>query len=214
MQNSASDCRCNYRFVGRLRAVDGEPVFFTSAGDWRAWLERHHDQATELWVGYHRRTTGRPSLTWPESVDEALCFGWIDGVRKRVDDGRYKIRFTPRKARSHWSAVNVARVGQLSEQGRMRPAGLRAFAQRREEATAQASYERAEPAELSDDEERLLRADPAAAAFFDAQPPWYRRAATHWVVSAKRDETRRRRLARLIADSAAGRTVPPLTRPG
>jgi uncharacterized protein YdeI (YjbR/CyaY-like superfamily) len=194
--------------------VDGEPVFFTSAGEWRAWLERHHAQATEVWVGYHRTSTGLPSLTWPQSVDEALCFGWIDGVRKRVDSERYKIRFTPRRPRSHWSAVNVARVRELTEQGRMRPDGLRAFAQRREEATAQASHERTEPAALRDDEERLLRADPAAAAFFDAQPPWYRRAATHWVVSAKREETRRRRLAQLAADSAAGRAVPPLRRRG
>ena len=198
--------------MGRLRAVDGEPLFFSSPGQWRAWLERHHAQATEVWVGYHRTSTGRPSLTWPQSVDEALCFGWIDGLRKRVDEERYKIRFTPRKPRSHWSAVNVARVRELTEQGRMRPQGLRAFAQRREEATAQASHERTEPAVLRDDEERLLRADLAAATFFDAQPPWYRRAATHWVVSAKREETRRRRLAQLIADSAAGRTVPPLTR--
>jgi uncharacterized protein YdeI (YjbR/CyaY-like superfamily) len=194
--------------------VDGEPVFFTSVGEWRAWLERHHTQATEVWVGYHRTSTRRPSLTWPQSVDEALCFGWIDGVRKRVDSERYKIRFTPRRPRSHWSAVNVARVRELTEQGRMRPEGLRAFAQRREEATAQASHERTEPAALRDDEERLLRADPAAAAFFEAQPPWYRRAATHWVVSAKREETRRRRLAQLAADSAAGRAVPPLRRRG
>jgi uncharacterized protein YdeI (YjbR/CyaY-like superfamily) len=192
--------------------VDGEPLFFTAPDQWRAWLERHHAEATEVWLGYHRTSTGRPSLTWPQSVDEALCFGWIDGVRKRVDDERYKIRFTPRKPRSHWSAVNVARVGELVEQGRMRPEGLRAFGRRREEATAQASHERTSPAVLRDEEERLLRADAAAAAFFDAQPPWYRRAATHWVVSAKREETRRRRLAQLIADSAAGRTVPPLTR--
>jgi uncharacterized protein YdeI (YjbR/CyaY-like superfamily) len=193
--------------------MGGDPVFFPTPAAWRAWLERHHADATEVWVGYHRKGTGRASLTWPQSVDEALCFGWIDGVRKRVDESSYKIRFTPRRPRSHWSAVNVARVRQLSAEGRMHPAGMRAFAERLEERTAQASYERAEPAVLRPDEERRLRADPAAAAFFDAQPPWYRRAATHWVVSAKREETRRRRLEQLVADSAAGRPVPPLTRP-
>jgi uncharacterized protein YdeI (YjbR/CyaY-like superfamily) len=188
-----------------------DPTFFESPAVWRSWLERHHDTAGELWVGFHKRGTGRASISWPEAVDQALCFGWIDGVRKGIDAGSYKIRFTPRKARSHWSAVNVARVAALTEQGAMHPAGLRAFAQRREELTAQASYERATPAVLDSEQERLLRANSSAAAFFDAQPPWYRRAAIHWVTRAKREETRRRRLSQLIEHSAAGRTVPPLT---
>jgi uncharacterized protein YdeI (YjbR/CyaY-like superfamily) len=162
-------------------------------------------------VGFHKRGSRRPSITWPESVDQALCFGWIDGVRKRVDDERYMIRFTPRKRSSTWSRVNVARVAELTEAGLMHPAGLAAFAARTEEGTY--SYEQREAAAFDPEREARLRADAAAWAWFSAQPPWYRRTATHWVMSAKREETRDRRLARLIADSAAGRTVGPLQRP-
>jgi uncharacterized protein YdeI (YjbR/CyaY-like superfamily) len=190
-----------------------EARFFASPEEWRAWLEEHHDTEAEVLVGYWKRGTGRPSLTWPESVDEALCFGWIDGVRRRIDDERYCIRFTPRRPRSRWSDVNVARVAELEREGRMRPAGRAAFAARTEEGTY--SYERQQrEAALDDARERRLRADAAAWAYFSAQPPGYRRAVVHWVMSAKREETRDRRLAQLVECSAQGRPVPPLRRPG
>jgi uncharacterized protein YdeI (YjbR/CyaY-like superfamily) len=156
--------------------VSEEPTFFASAAELRAWLDARHAEADELWVGFHKRHTGRPCPTWAEAVDEALCFGWIDGIRKRVDDDSYKIRFTPRRPRSRWSAVNHDRVPELAEAGRMRPAGMRAF--------------------------------------FDAQPPSYRRAAIWWVVSAKREETRLRRLQTLIDDSGAGRRIAQLAPAG
>jgi uncharacterized protein YdeI (YjbR/CyaY-like superfamily) len=187
------------------------PTFYATTEEWRAWLEAHHAGEREHWVGFHKRGSGRPSLTWPEAVDQALCFGWIDGVRKRVDDERYTIRFTPRTPSSRWSRVNVARVGELKAAGLMRPAGLAAFEARTEEGTY--SYEQRDAAAFDPDRERRLRADAAAAAFFDAQPPYYRRAVTHWVMSAQREETRDRRLAQLIECSAAGRPVPPLARP-
>jgi uncharacterized protein YdeI (YjbR/CyaY-like superfamily) len=190
-----------------------EPIFFATPADWRAWLEEHHDTERELLVGFRKRGSGRASITWPESVDEALCFGWIDGVRRRLDDDSYTIRFTPRRARSTWSAVNVARVKELEAEGRMHPAGLAAFARRSDDRTAIYSYEQRRTAELGEAYEAELRADPAAWAYFAAQPPSYRRAAAHWVTSAKREETRRRRLAQLVADSAQGRPIGPLTRP-
>jgi uncharacterized protein YdeI (YjbR/CyaY-like superfamily) len=185
--------------------------FFGSPGEWRAWLEQHHDSADEVVVGYWRRGTGRPSLTWAQSVDEALCFGWIDGVRRRIDDERYCIRFTARRPRSRWSRVNVERVAELEAEGRMRPAGRAAFAARTEEGTY--SYEQQREAALDAEREARLRGDDAAWEFFAAQPPWYRRAAIHWVMSAKRDATRDRRLAQLVEASADGRPVPPLSRP-
>ena len=187
------------------------PAYFATPREFRAWLAEHHAAAAELVVGFHKRATGRPSMTWAESVEQALCFGWIDGVRRRIDDERYTIRFTPRKPASHWSAINVAKVALLRERGLMTEAGERAFAARSETNTARASYERAEPPVLSADEERRLRAAPVAWEFFSAQRPSYRRAALHWIVSAKRDETRVRRLERLIADSAAGRWLRHLT---
>jgi len=186
--------------------------FFAAPAAWRAWLEAHHADAGEVWVGYHKRATGRPSLTWAQSVDEALCFGWIDGIRKRIDDDRYTIRFTPRKPRSVWSKVNVGRVEELSRLGLMRPAGMAAFAARDEARSGIYSFEQGETPRLSAEQEAAFRADPAAWAWWDAAAPSYRRAATWWVVSAKREETRARRLATLIADSAAGRRIGPLSR--
>jgi uncharacterized protein YdeI (YjbR/CyaY-like superfamily) len=188
------------------------PRFFATPAAFRTWLERNHETARELLVGFHKRGTGRRSITWPESVDEALCFGWIDGVRRSLGDHGYTIRFTPRRPTSAWSAVNVARVAALTKLGHMRPAGLRAFAARKPEKTGVYSFERSRAATLPTPLEQRLRADRKAAAFFDSQPPWYRRTAIHWVTSAKREETRERRLAILIRDSAAGRTIPPLTR--
>jgi uncharacterized protein YdeI (YjbR/CyaY-like superfamily) len=181
-----------------------EPTFFATPAEFEAWLDEHHATEPEALVGFHKRATGRPSMTWPESVEVALCFGWIDGIRRSVDGDSYTIRFTPRKPGSHWSAVNVAKAQELIAAGRMRPAGRTAFEQRREDRTAQASYERADEARLEPEQERRLRENEAAWAFFGAQPPWYRRTAVHWITSAKRPETRERRLAQLIEDSAAG----------
>jgi len=189
-----------------------KPRFFASPAAFRAWLDAHHDSSDELLVGFHKVGSGKPSITWPESVDEALCYGWIDGVRHAVDDERYTIRFTPRKPRSKWSVVNIARAKELVRLGRMRPAGLRAF-ESRDEAAAAYSDEQRRTAELGPEAERAFRANAKAWAFFQAQPPWYRRAATGWVVTAKKDETRRKRLATLIDDSAHGRPIGPLARP-
>ena len=191
-----------------------KPKFFPTPADFRAWLEANHGSAKELLVGYYKKDSGRPSITWPESVDEALCYGWIDGVRRSRGDAAYTIRFTPRRPTSIWSAVNVAKVKELTRQGRMRAAGERAFAARRAERTGIYAFERKEAAKLSREETKRLRANREAAAFFGSQPPGYRRTALHWVVSPKRPETRERRLAQLIADSAAGRRIGPLARPG
>jgi uncharacterized protein YdeI (YjbR/CyaY-like superfamily) len=183
------------------------PRFFATPEDFRGWLAEHHATATELVVGFYKKGSGKPSITWPESVDEALSFGWIDGVRRSLSTEAYCIRFTPRKATSIWSAINVARALELEKLGRMAAAGRRAFAARTAERTAVYSHERNAAAVFSPADEQRLRDDPAAFAFFEAQPPWYRRTATHWVISAKREETRKRRLDQLIADSAAGRWI-------
>jgi uncharacterized protein YdeI (YjbR/CyaY-like superfamily) len=167
----------------------------------------NHAAADELLVGFHKKATGRPSLTWPESVDEALSFGWIDGVRRRIDDASYAIRFTPRRKGSTWSAINIRRVAVLAEAGRMHPAGLAAFAKRSGKKSAVYSYEQRYEARLEAPHAKRFRARRAAWAFFAAQPPSYRQIAIYWVVSAKKDETRRARLDRLIEASAAGRRI-------
>jgi uncharacterized protein YdeI (YjbR/CyaY-like superfamily) len=187
-----------------------EPTFFATPADFRAWLERRHESDSELIVGFHKPGTGRPSITWPEAVDQALCFGWIDGIRRRIDDTSYSIRFTPRKTRSTWSAVNIKRMKELVEEGLVAPAGLAAFERRTDDRSAIYSHEQRKAAKLEPDQERRLRADERASAFFEAQPPFYRRAAIHWVTSAKKPETRERRLTQLIECSAAGEPVPPL----
>jgi len=189
-----------------------EPIFFADPAELRAWLERHHDRVSELLVGFHRKGTDRQSITWPESVDQALCFGWIDGVRRRIDDASYTIRFTPRRPRSIWSTVNVKRMNELIDEGLVAPAGLAAFERRSDDRTAIYSHEQRHSARLAPDQEERLRADARASAFFESQPPWYRRAAIHWVTSAKRPDTRERRLTQLIECSAAGTHVPPLAR--
>jgi uncharacterized protein YdeI (YjbR/CyaY-like superfamily) len=189
-----------------------QPIFFDSPAAFGAWLEEHHATETEVLVGFWKVATGRPSLTWSESVDEALCFGWIDGVRRRVDDESFSIRFTPRQARSKWSLVNVRKVAELTAQGRMRPAGIAAFEARREEDTGVYSFER-DHAVLDEAGEARFRATPQAWEWFQAQAPSYRRAALHWVTSAKRPETRERRLTQLIEDSAAGVRIGPMRRP-
>jgi uncharacterized protein YdeI (YjbR/CyaY-like superfamily) len=183
-----------------------DPTYFAAPGELRAWLEANHETARELTVGVHRKETGRPSVTWPEVVDEALCVGWIDGIRRRVDGERFTIRLTPRRRGSNWSAVNIANVERLTAEGRMRPAGLAAFALR-DDAKSRVSSSERETAALPPDLEATFRANAAAWTFFEAQPPGYRKLAAFWIGSAKRDETRQRRLAELIGDSAAGRRL-------
>ena len=184
--------------------------FFATPARWRAWLEKNHDKKTELLVGFYKRGTKKPSLTWPESVDEALCFGWIDGVRKSLGDEAYTIRFTPRKKTSIWSAVNVSRVAALEKAGKMHASGRAAFAHRTEARTGVYSFERQSAAKLTPAQEKKLRANAKASKWFDAQAPWYKRGALHWVTSAKREETREKRLAELIADCAAGQRIKPM----
>jgi uncharacterized protein YdeI (YjbR/CyaY-like superfamily) len=190
-----------------------KPRFFATPAAFRSWLEKHHDTTDELWVGFYKKASGRPSITWPEAVDVALSFGWIDSVRRSIDDISYMNRFTPRRPGSTWSAVNVGRVKELTRMGLMHPAGLKAFEKRKEEKTGIYSYEQRHDARLDPMFERKLRANREAWTFFRNQPPWYRQACTVWVMSAKKAETRNRRLAALIEHSAQGRTVPPLTRP-
>jgi uncharacterized protein YdeI (YjbR/CyaY-like superfamily) len=187
-----------------------EPRYFATPAAFRRWLERHHTTARELWVGFHKKASGKPSITWPEAVDQALCFGWIDGVRKSVGPDSYMNRFTPRTARSTWSAVNAKRAEELIEQGLMRPAGLQAFERRSPDRSGTYSYEQRGKAKLTPEQERRLRANRKAWTYFQSQPPSYRQTVVWWVVSAKKEETRARRLNRLITDSAAGRRVPPL----
>jgi uncharacterized protein YdeI (YjbR/CyaY-like superfamily) len=183
-----------------------EAIYFETAEAFRSWLAEHHATAKELWVGYHKKHTGRPSLDWPQSVDQALCFGWIDGIRKRVDDDRFVIPFTPRKPGSTWSAVNVKRVQELEAMGLVQPAGRAAFARRQADRSGIYSYEN-RPADLPEEYRARLRADDRAWAFWQAQPPGYRKTATWWVVSAKREETRQRRLEALVEECARGRRV-------
>jgi uncharacterized protein YdeI (YjbR/CyaY-like superfamily) len=189
-----------------------KPIYFSSPAAFRAWLAENHAKASEVVVGFHRKETGKPSLTWPESVDEALCFGWIDGIRRSVDATRYTIRFTPRKPTSNWSAVNVRKMAELEQAGRMTDAGRAALARRREDKTAIYTYEN-KPKDLSPEYDRQLRAKAAAARFWDAQPPGYRKSMCFWVMGAKREETRQKRLAELIGLCAQGRRHPGLERP-
>ena len=182
------------------------PKFFKTPSAFRKWLEAHHATSKELWVGFYKKGSGKPSITWPESVDEALCFGWIDGIRKSIDEESYMIRFTPRKPSSVWSAVNIRNVEKLIKENRMQPAGLKAFAARKENRSGIYSYEQ-RSAELVEPYQAKLKRNKAAWKFFQSQPAWYRKVANWWVVSAKRDETRLKRLDQLIEDSAQGRTI-------
>jgi uncharacterized protein YdeI (YjbR/CyaY-like superfamily) len=190
-----------------------EPRFFATPAEFRAWLEQHHADEREILVGFYKKGTGRPSLTWTEAVREALCFGWIDGVRRSVDADSYANRFTPRKPRSNWSAVNVKHVEELIREGRMHPAGLAAFEARAPVRTGVYSYEQRHEAALDPEQERQFRADEQAWEFFQSQPPSYRQTAIFWVVSAKREETRAKRLATLMDDSRAGLRIALLRRP-
>ncbi len=190
-------------------AAPDDACFFPDAAAFGAWLERNHAGTAELWVGYWKRDTGRPSLTWPESVDQALCFGWIDGVRRSLGAEAYTIRFTPRRSGSLWSAKNVKRAEELRALGLMRPPGLAVFDARDPARTNLYSFER-EQAALRPDEEAELRAQRRAWEWFQAQPPSYRKPVLHWIVSAKQEATRRRRFVTLVACCAAGEPVPPM----
>jgi uncharacterized protein YdeI (YjbR/CyaY-like superfamily) len=189
-----------------------KPAFFENASQFRDWLEQHHAEARELWVGYYKKASGRPSMTWQESVDEALCFGWIDGVRKTVDEISYANRFTPRKPGSNWSAINIRRAEQLIASGLMHPAGLAAFEKRDKKKALQYSFERDHVA-FDPAYEREFKRHKRAWEFFASQPPYYRKQSMWWVMSAKQEQTRRRRLETLIRDSAAEQRIGPMRRP-
>jgi uncharacterized protein YdeI (YjbR/CyaY-like superfamily) len=189
-----------------------EPIFFGSAAEWRTWLEENHGTAKEVVFGFHKVGTGRAGVTYQQALDEALAHGWIDGVRRGGAE-HWTIRFSPRKPKSIWSAINIGRVGELTALGRMHPAGLAAFAARDPARQKRYSGENRNVT-LAPEYEKRFRADGKAWAWFAAMPPSYRRPATWWVMSARQEETRQRRLATLIADSAAGRKVKPLTPPG
>jgi uncharacterized protein YdeI (YjbR/CyaY-like superfamily) len=189
-------------------------LFFATPADFRAWLDLHHARDQELSVGFYKKDSGKPSITWPESVDAALCYGWIDGVRNSIDESSYRIRFTPRKPTSTWSAINVKRVAELTKLGLMRPAGIKAFEARKGEKTGIYAYEQRKRAKLPRAYETQFRANKKAWEFFQAQPPWYRRTTTYRVISAKQEETRLRRLAQLIKDSELGLPIKELRRTG
>lgn len=182
-----------------------KPMFFKTPAEFRAWLKKHHQAANELWVGYYRKDSGKPSITWQESVDEALCFGWIDGIRKRVNDQAYTNRFTPRRAGSNWSAINIGRVGELSKQKRMAPAGLAAFAKRTEKKSRIYNYEQKDIPDFSPEIEKQFKKNKKAWQFFLTLPPYYRKGETRWITSAKQEETRQRRLDKVIAACESGR---------
>lgn len=186
----------------------GSPAikFFATPAKWRVWLKKNHTKASELWVGFYKKDSGKPSITWPESVDQALCFGWIDGLRKSLGDESYMIRFTPRKPTSVWSAVNIRRVGELERDGLMTDAGRAAFALRRENRSGIYSYEQRGD-HLDAVYEDRIKANRKAWTFWRAQTPGYRKVMGWWIVSAKREETRTKRLLRLIEESAAGRKI-------
>jgi uncharacterized protein YdeI (YjbR/CyaY-like superfamily) len=194
------------------KAAPPQPTFFETPAALEAWFAANHEQARELWVGFRKKGSGLPSITWPEAVDAALCVGWIDGVTKGIDATSYAIRFTPRKPRSIWSAVNIARVAELEAAGRMRPAGLAAFARRAEDRSRVYAYEQAGEAALAPADEERFRANPRAWEDFQARPAWYRKTAIWQIVSAKREETRRKRLDALIDASAQGRPIAALDR--
>jgi uncharacterized protein YdeI (YjbR/CyaY-like superfamily) len=186
-------------------------VFFQSPLEFRRWLKASHRTVSELWVGFYKKSTGKPSITYSEALDEALCFGWIDGVRKRVDADSYVQRFTPRKGKSQWSAVNARHAKRLMKEGRMTTAGLAAFAGAKDQ-PRKYSYEQRRDARFEKAMEHRFRANRKAWDFFQRQAPWYQRTSTFWVMSAKQEETRKRRLSTLVSDCEQGLLVKPLRR--
>jgi uncharacterized protein YdeI (YjbR/CyaY-like superfamily) len=190
--------------------MESQPVFFPTPDDFREWLTQHHDKATELLVGFYKTGSGKPSITWSESVDQALCFGWIDGVRRSIDRESYSIRFTPRRARSTWSAVNIKKVSELSAKGLMKPPGIAAFNLRSVERSGIYTYEN-EEAVLPEKSGEIFKANQVAWSWFQAMPKSYRKTAIKWIMSAKQETTRVRRLGQLIADCEAGRKLKQLS---
>jgi uncharacterized protein YdeI (YjbR/CyaY-like superfamily) len=190
-----------------------KPRFFATPSDWRAWLEKHHASETELWVGFYKRDSGRPSITWPESVDGALCFGWIDGVRKSVNATSYMIRFTPRKPGSVWSEINIKRATELLREGLMHPAALAAFAKRGKSDSPAYSPEQRKTAKLPPHYEKQFRGQASAWEFFQSLAPGYQRLSSLWVISAKKEETKLKRLQMLIDYSLRRQLHPVLARP-
>lgn len=180
--------------------------YFKTAAEFRAWLEANHASATELWIGFYKKNSGKVGITYAEALDESLCFGWIDGLKKRVDENSFTQRFTPRKPRSNWSLINIRHVARLTKAGRMLPAGLKSFAARIAAKSGVYSFEN-EPRELPPELQRQFKSDKAAWEFFQQQPPGYQRLACFYVMSAKQEATRERRLARLMADSQQGRRL-------
>jgi len=191
----------------KKKAESPQIRFFATPAAFRKWLQAHHERSAELWVGFHKKASGRRSITWPESVDEALCVGWIDGIRKTVDSDSYKIRFTPRRAKSNWSAINIGRVGELTKLGRMLPAGIKAFEQRAEEKSGIYSYENRKSARLDAAFEKQFRSGRKAWEFFMKQTESYRQNVIWWIVTAKREKTRKQRLEKLIAQSEMGKRL-------
>ena len=181
-----------------------KPRFFATPEKFRAWLAKNHAKAPELLVGFYKKGSGRPSIDWPQSVDEALCFGWIDGVRRNIDAESYSIRFTPRRARSVWSSINIRRVKAMSKEGRMSAAGLAAYQRRSKDRSAIYAYEQRATAKLSPAETKIFKADAGAWAYFSKLAPSYRHKALYWITSSRKPETRKSRLARIIAMAAAG----------
>src|SRR5205807_2141676 len=169
--------RRHVQILSEMKSTENCPVFFAKPATFRAWLEKHHQTKREQWVGFHRKASGRPSITWPEAVDEALCFGWIDGLRKTIDARSYKIRFTPRRPTSNWSAVNIARMNELIRERRVHPAGVKAFQKRTSQKSGVYSYENRKSATLSKEAAQLFRAEPKAWNFFQRQAPSYRQSA-------------------------------------
>ena len=190
--------------------LEVQPTFFETALEFRSWLDKNHKKAQELIVGFYKVGSGKKSITWSESVDQAICFGWIDGIRKSIDKDSYFIRFTPRKPTSIWSAVNIEKVHELTKKGLMRPTGLAAFQMRKESKSQIYSYEN-EAAKLSAEFEKQFKANKKAWAYFQTLPPSYHKPAINWVMGAKQEATRRKRLAELISDSENGRKIKPLS---
>lgn len=184
-----------------------EPLFFATPSDLRAWFEAHHQTEKEVWIGYYKKATGIPSIDWSQSVDEAICFGWIDGIRRSIDEKSFKIRFTPRNPKSHWSGVNLAKVEKLLELGKMTPAGLEVYHRRDEKKSRQASYER-QNVELDTEYEARIRQNENAWQYYENLAASYKKASIHWVMSARKEETRLRRLEILIQSCEAGQKIP------
>jgi len=184
-----------------------EPHFFETQDDFRQWLDKHHTTETELLVGFYKVGSGKPTMMWPESVDQALCYGWIDGIRKSLATDRYTIRFTPRKASSIWSAINIDKMENLIAKKLVKPAGLAAYEKRTESKSRVYSHERTEDAVLPTEMENEFKANAAAWAFFNKQAPYYKKTVIHLIISAKQEKTRQSRFEKLLNASAEGKRL-------